>query len=305
LTKVIIDTDPGTDDAMALMMALQSPDLEVMGLTTVGGNATLAHTTRNALRVLEYLDRTEVPVHAGASRPLKGGFQYAYYFHGPGGLTARMPRPSLKPRAASAVDFLLEATRSEPGEVVLIALGPLTNVAKALLEEPRLKERLREIFVMGSAVGVPGNVTPHAEFNFYNDPRAANIVLSSGVPTTLVGLDVCDQVFLEADDVGRFGDSRAESLAARMLKNWFRAQPNGDRYNLCDPLTILAAVQPDLLTYNAAEVSVKESDSEFLGKTEASFGGGRVRVAVAVDVADAMAEFRSMLASGGESSVFR
>ena len=216
-----------------------------------------------------------------------------------------MPRPTLKPRAASAVDYLLEATRSEPGEVVLIALGPFTNVAKALLEEPRLKEWLREIVVMGSTVGVPGNVTPHAEFNIYNDPRAANIVLSSGVPTTLVGLDACDQVFLEADDVGRFGDSRAERLAARMLKNWFRAQPDGSRYSLCDPLAILAAVQPDLLTYKAAEVSAEESDSEFLGKTEASFGDGPVRVTVTVDAADAMAEFRSMLASGVESSAFR
>ncbi|MDA1349353.1 MAG: nucleoside hydrolase [Chloroflexi bacterium] len=140
MTTVIIDTDPGTDDALALMMALQSPDLDVMGLTTVGGNATLAHTTLNALRVLEYLDRTEVPVHAGASHPLKGGFQYAYYFHGPGGLTARMSRPSLKPATGRAVDFLLEATRSEPGEIVLIALRPLTNVAKAMVKEPRLRE---------------------------------------------------------------------------------------------------------------------------------------------------------------------
>lgn len=300
MTRVIIDTDPGTDDALALMMALQSPDLEVMGLTTVGGNASLAHTTRNALRVLEYLDRPEVPVYGGASRPLRSRFHYAYYFHGPGGLTARMPRPILKPRAASAVDFLLEATRSEPGEVVLIALGPLTNVAQALLKEPCLKERLREIVVMGSAVGVPGNVTPHAEFNIYNDPRAANIVLSSGVPTALVGLDVCDQVFLEADDVGKFEDSRAERLAARMLKNWFRAQPDRGRYSLCDPLAILSAVRPDLLTYKTAEVSVEESDAEFLGKTEASFGGGPVRVAVTVDAADAMAEFRSILASGRE-----
>ena len=300
--KVIIDTDPGTDDVLALMMALGDPDREVLGLTTVGGNARLTHTTRNALRVLEYVGRPEIPVLRGASRPLRGRFQYAYYFHGSGGLTARMPRPGLKPEAESAVDFLVETTRSMPGQVVLIALGPLTNVARALSQEPRLGDWLHSLIVMGGAVEVPGNVTAHAEFNIYNDARAANVVLSSGVPTTLVGLDVCDKVYLEDGDLGSLGSSRPEMLADRMLGNWFAARPPGSRYSLCDPLAVVAAVHPKLFIFRAATVAVEEDDADLTGQTRATFGSGHVQVAAGVDLAAALAAFRSMLASEAETS---
>ena len=296
--KVIIDTDPGTDDLLALMMVLGDPDLAVLGLTTVGGNARLAHTTRNTLRVLEYVGRPEIPVFRGASRPLRGRFQYAYYFHGPGGLTARMPRPGLKSEAESATDFIVETARSMPGQVVLIALGPLTNVARGLSQEPRLGDWLHSLVVMGGAVEVPGNVTPHAEFNIYNDARAANVVLSSGVPTTLVGLDVCDKVYLEDGDLGSFGNSGPEVLTTRMLGNWFEARPPGSRYSLCDPLAVVAAVRPELFSFRAASVAVEEDDADLAGQTRATFGSGHVQVAADVDAPAALAAFRSMLASG-------
>ena len=144
MTKVVIDTDPGTDDALALMMALNSTELEVLGLTTVGGNATMAHTTRNTLRLLEYLGRSEIPVYRGASRPLRGRFEYAYSHHGPGGLTVRLPLPRFRPKTLRAPDYIAKAARLLAGELVLIALGPLTNIARAITREPRVNPESTE-----------------------------------------------------------------------------------------------------------------------------------------------------------------
>lgn len=196
MLKVLIDTDPGTDDALALIMALNSRDLDVRGITTVGGNATLADTTRNALRLLEYLDAPDardpqLPVARGSARPLSGKFHYGYYFHGPAGLGVRLPAPLTRPHYLTAPEFISKLADDYGGELVVIALGPLTTIATALIQQPNLASSLKEIVVMGGAVEVPGNVTPRAEFNFYNDPRVADIVLSAGIPITLVPLDVC------------------------------------------------------------------------------------------------------------------
>ena len=177
MKTTVIDTDPGTDDAIALMMALGSPELDILGLTTVGGNAPLAQTTRNALRVLEYMERPDVEVFRGSARPLRGRFHYAHYFHGPGGLTVRLPVPVTRPAPQRAVELLVERARAFRGEFTAIALGPLTNLARAIKKDRRLVDWTDEIVVMGGAVEVPGNVTAHAEFNIYNDPAAAEIVL--------------------------------------------------------------------------------------------------------------------------------
>ena len=202
MTKVVIDTDPGTDDALALIMALNSPDLDVQGLTTIGGNASLAHTTRNALRLLEQLGRPEIPVYRGAARPLTGKFHYGYYYHGAGGLTVRLPRSASEPGPLRAPEYIASLAHTFSGELVLIALGPLTNIARALTSEPKLKEWVKEIVIMGGAVDVPGNASPFAEFNIYNDPVASSQVLASGIPITLVGLDVCNCVHVTRDENG-------------------------------------------------------------------------------------------------------
>ena len=295
MKRVIIDTDPGTDDALAVMMALNSPDLDVLGVTTVGGNATLAHTTRNALRLVEYLGRP-VPVYRGSARPLKGTFRYAYYFHGPAGLGVRLPEPSWAPRPVRAPEAVVALGSANRGELVIVALGPLTNVAKALAREPRLTQWTKELVVMGGAVGVPGNVTPFAEFNVYNDPEAANVVLSSGIPTTLVGLDVCTRTVVTGEEDPWFpGRSGTARLANRLLGNWFRAHPGGDTYDLCDPLAIVAAVDPDVLSYRDADVTVV-TDGPERGRTVARYGGGPVKVATEVDVEAAKASMRRCLA---------
>ena len=296
MTKVIIDTDPGTDDALALTMALNEPTLEILGLSTVGGNASLAHTTRNALGLLEYMGRSEIPVFRGAARPLRGRFAYGYYYHGPTGLTVRLPSPKSQPKALRAPDYIVSMARSLPGELVVLALGPLTNVARAMNREPRLKDWIKGLVVMGGAVAVPGNVTAHAEFNIYNDPAAADLVFSSGVPLTLVGLDVCDQVYVGRDN-GAWpeGQSRSEVLARKILTHWLAAHGESERYNLCDPLALVALLRPDLLACKQAKVAVETEIEERLGATAASYGKGNVKVATDVRVTEAKETIRDLL----------
>ena len=163
--KLMIDTDPGVDDAIAILMALASPEVEIVGLTSVGGNVPLARSTRNALALLQATGYEEIPIAKGASRPLQGTFKYAPQFHGPGGLSIRLPDPRITPVRQSAVEFLRDQITRESGKTVLLALGPLTNIAQLLCEYPDSLEQVKNIVAMGGAVNVPGNATPYAEFN--------------------------------------------------------------------------------------------------------------------------------------------
>ncbi|MDP3063536.1 MAG: nucleoside hydrolase [Chloroflexota bacterium] len=282
--KLLIDTDPGTDDLIALLMALRSPELEVVGVTTVGGNARLAHTTRNALRILEHIGRADVPVAPGASRPLRGRFTYAYDFHGPAGLTARLPLPQTRPTPGRASDFIYRTLAASPGRVSILALGPLTNLARLLRKHPGAKRLMGELVVMGGAVGVPGNVTPHAEFNVFNDPLAAQEVLASGIPITLVDLRVCRQALFRKADLARLGGKgRAAELALRVLKGWFRLHPKREAYDLCDPLATGVLLDPTLVTTEAVSLGVDVSDGPERGKTYVAATPGPVHVTREVD----------------------
>ena len=302
-TKAIIDTDPGADDALALMMALAAPEVDVLGLTTVGGNASLANTTRNALRLLHYLGREDVPVFRGAATPLEGKFRYAPYYHGRGGLPVRLPRSACGALAVRAADYLVSVASALRGELTVIALGPLTNVARAITREPRFSEWVKGVVVMGGAVEVPGNVTPHAEFNIYNDAHAANVVFSSGIPVTLIGLDVCNPVFLHKQDLDALDAGHAASeLQRRIVTEWFALHPESETFSLCDPLTIAATIKPELLAYRTASVRTEATDATRLGKTTAEYGSGSVRVASEVHAAEAKAEIIAMLRRPGASS---
>ena len=284
MNRVIIDTDPGTDDAIALIAALNSPELDVAALTTVTGNASLQDATRNALGLLASLRRPDIRVYIGADTPLIGHFVFAENYHGPGGMTIQLPESEELPAAVPAERYISAAVKNSDEELAIIALGPLTNVAVAIEREPEIKDRIKEIFVMGGAVEVGGNVTPYAEFNIYDDPRAANIVLDSGIPTTLVGLDVCERVAFGKNDTDwKAGASTGERLAARIMEGWFEIHPERDRYVLCDPLTVAAAVAPDLLTYRQAKITVDE-EGEQKGRTRADYDAGNIKVAVDVDV---------------------
>ena len=282
MTKYIIDTDPGTDDAVAFIAALNSPELDVLALTTVGGNASLEDTTRNALDLMTHLGRPDMPVYRGADTPLTGEFPFAYDFHGPGGLSIPLPDSKSTPRPEPAADYLHTAARNHSGELVILALGPLTNIAQALLDRPDLRNRIKELVVMGGAVEVPGNITPYAEFNTYCDPRAANVVFQSGVPVTLIGLDVCRQVFFTREGDWPSGSSPSERTAARLIQGWFDIHPDRDHFDLCDPLAIAAALDPSLIEYRRATVHADE-DGETKGRTIADYDSGDINVALHVD----------------------
>lgn len=300
MRTVIVDTDPGTDDALALMMAMNTPGLLIEGITTVGGNATLSDTTDNALRLVEHLDgrKSAIPVAVGAGQPLRGSFTHAYHVHGADGLGVPLPAPTLKPLGMSAVEFMADRAAEAAGKLTLIALGPLTNVAAALDTYPDLLGALAEVVVMGGAFEVPGNVTPYAEFNIHEDPWAADAVFASGVPVTVVGLDVTRQTSMHRRDGPQWfeGASRSALLGNRILANRFRERSEAREFYLHDPLAVAAAIEQDVLTCRPAQVSVV-TDGDERGRTVARYGDGTVRVAVGVDVERAVKLVRDLISS--------
>ena len=215
---VFIDCDPGHDDAIALLLALASPELELLGVTTVSGNQTLEKTTANALKVLEYVEREDVPVAAGADRPLVRERFVAAYAHGESGLDGpELPAPRTAPVEAHAVDFLAERVLGSRAPVTLIPVGPLTNVALLLARHPDAADRVERIVLMGGAIG-EGNVTPAAEFNIWADPEAARRVFESGLDVTMIGLDVTHRALVGRAHDGRLrAAGRAGTLVAELL----------------------------------------------------------------------------------------
>jgi pyrimidine-specific ribonucleoside hydrolase len=205
-TPILLDCDPGHDDAIALLLALASPELELLGVTTVAGNQTLEKTTANALRVLEFAGRGDVPVAAGADRPLARELFVAAYVHGESGLDGpSLPEPQGEPVAEHAVDFLAERIAASERPVTLVPVGPLTNIALLLERRPEAAANVERIVLMGGAIA-EGNVTPAAEFNVYVDPEAAWRVFRSGLLVTMIGLDVTHEALMT--------DAHAERLRA-------------------------------------------------------------------------------------------
>jgi inosine-uridine nucleoside N-ribohydrolase len=200
---VLIDCDPGHDDAMAILLALASPELDVLGITTVHGNTTLENTTANALRVLELAGRTDVPVAAGAERPLLRRPVVAAAAHGESGLDGpELPPATGAPVAEHAVDFIAAKLLAASERVTVVPIGPLTNIALLLARHPRAAARIERIVLMGGAIA-EGNVTPAAEFNVWADPEAAARVFASGLDVTMIGLDVTHRALLTADHAAR------------------------------------------------------------------------------------------------------
>jgi len=194
--RIILDTDPGVDDAMAIFLALRSPELKVEAITAVSGNVPLSFTLPNALRLVEIAGRPDVPVAGGAATPLVRRLVTAHYVHGNNGLGGvEFPEPKLKAVAEPAAELIHRVVHENPGEITIVAVGPLTNVATALKSDPGLAAKIKGIVVMGGSLS-GGNITPAAEFNFYVDPEAARMVFDAGVPLVMVGLDVTHKVLL-------------------------------------------------------------------------------------------------------------
>ena len=280
--EIIIDCDPGHDDALAILLALASAEeVEVLAITAVAGNVPLALTAANARAVVELAGRRDLPVHAGCARPLVRELVTAEYIHGRSGLDgADLPAPTLPLAAAHALDALIELVRARPpGSVTLCTLGPLTNVGMALLKAPDLAPRLKEIVLMGGAVG-EGNITPAAEFNIYVDPHAAKLVFDAGVPLTMFGLDVTHQALVTP---ARLAAIRAlgtpVSAAVTGLLEFYNiyAQTRRGRPGapLHDPCTIAWLLRPELFSGRACHVAIETRGEHTLGRTVVDWSGRR------------------------------
>jgi inosine-uridine nucleoside N-ribohydrolase len=292
---LVLDVDTGTDDALALAYAVASPEIELVAITTVAGNVDVEKTTANTLSVLDWLGAGDVPVHRGASRPLVRPHRDAIYFHDEGGLGgARLPTStrSIGPDRGPAA--LIRLARQRPGELTLVALGPLTNLAIALNVEPRLPELLKSVVVMGGAYTVPGNTTPAAEFNILVDPEAANQVFAASFPTlTAVGLDVTEQVALTRDDWNAVNMGSCLPRTATLLREVGRSafsKLGRDQFALHDPLSVAVAIDPSLIAVRELEIAVDTVEPE-LGRTRIT-GPGTMRVAASVDSMRALEDFR-------------
>jgi inosine-uridine nucleoside N-ribohydrolase len=263
-TPILLDCDPGHDDAIALLLALGSPELELRGVTTVAGNQTLEKTTANALRVLEYVGREDIPVAAGADRPLLRDLHVAANVHGETGLDGPdLPPPRGKPVDQHAVDFLAE--RIEPG-VVLVPVGPLTNVALLLARYPEM--RPDRIVLMGGAIA-EGNVTPAAEFNIWADPEAAARVFASGIELTMVGLDVTHKALFTRRHAERL-ESRAGTMVRELLEFYgrFHAEVYGfDGSPIHDALAVAQVFRPDLVETKHRGVKIDTESELSRGRT--------------------------------------
>jgi pyrimidine-specific ribonucleoside hydrolase len=276
-TPVILDVDPGHDDAVAIMLACGAPGLDLLALTTIAGNVPLEKTTRNALRILSLIGHTDVPVAAGASSPLRRPLHTAEDIHGESGLDGpEIPDPSFEADERSATELVADTLKATPEPVTLIPTGPLTNIATFLREYPELKSRIARISLMGGSIGL-GNTTPAAEFNVYVDPEAAREVFESGLPIVMCGLDVTHQADTGPAErealrsLGRVGGVITELLQF-FAANYKRAF-GFDASPLHDPVAVAAVMEPSLLKTRPMRVDV-ECESELTrGETVCDFYG--------------------------------
>jgi len=275
---VILDVDPGHDDAIAIMLACGAPELDVRAVTTVAGNVPLEKTTRNALKVLSFLGRTGIPVGAGAAAPLVRTLRTAEHIHGESGLDgADLPEPAFVPDGRDAVRLTADVVGESPEPVTLLPVGPLTNVATFLEEHPCLKQNIRRVVLMGGSIG-PGNVTPAAEFNVYVDPEAARIVFESGLPITMVGLDVTREATAGPEEVERLRSMGRAGEVAAGLATYYYARAYRKTYGLTappihDPVAVVAVVEPAILRTQPMRVEVECEGALTRGETVCDFYG--------------------------------
>lgn len=282
--RILIDTDPGQDDAIAILTALASPEIDVLGICSVAGNVPLALTTRNVLKICELAGRTDVPVHAGAAAPLVRPLVTAESVHGDTGLNGPdLPTPRMAPGSQHAVDFMIEVLRREPaGTVTLCALGPMTNLAMAFERAPDIVPRVAGIVAMGGGRSEGGNITPVAEFNIYADPHAARAVLASGVPIVLHPLDVTHRAVTSGDRIASFralgtrvGNAVAEMLAFAQAFDMERYGTDGGP--LHDPNVIAFLIRPEIYRGRFVNVEVETGSELTMGQTVVDWWGATDR----------------------------
>jgi|TARA_B110000037_G_scaffold176501_1_gene201508 purine nucleosidase len=268
--KVIIDTDPGNDDAIAILLAIASPEIDLLGITAVVGNVPVAITSRNARMICEMASREYIPVYNGEDKPLKKPQVTGEDAHGRSGLEGvEIVEPKFPPESKHAVDLIIESVLSNEGEISICAMGPLTNIARAFEREPRLPKMIKELVIMGGSKFQGGNITPMAEFNFYVDPHAADIVFKSGANITLAPLDVTFQARMEEEWIHRLADAGDIGKFARdILMPSYRF--NSERYEgeyapLHDPFTVAYIIDPSLFKKRPVRVSIETESPLCMG----------------------------------------
>jgi purine nucleosidase len=279
--KIIFDTDPGQDDMAAILLALASRDeIEVLGIVAVAGNVPLSHTSRNALRICALAGRSDVPVFAGSEQPMGRKLVTAEHVHGKTGLDGPdLPEPKIKLQAKPGVDHIVETIRaSAKGEITLVTLGPLTDIALALNRAPEIAGKIREIVMMAGAYFEGGNITPTAEFNVYVDPTAADIVLKSGIPIVMMPLDVTHRVLVTPPRMERLfalGNRSGKALAEALSfsRNFDIKKYGWDGAPLHDPTTIAYLLKPALFQGRDINVSIETQSELTIGMTVADYWG--------------------------------
>lgn len=291
--KIIIDSDPGQDDAVAILLALASPELEVLGITAVAGNVPLKLTQKNARIVCELAGRPDVPVFAGCDAPMMRKLVTAEHVHGKSGLDGpQLPEPTMPLQDQHAVDFIIETLRDEPvGTVTLVPLGPLTNIATAFARAPDIVDRVQEIVLMGGAYFEVGNITPAAEFNIFVDPESAEIVFKSGEALVVMPLDVTHKALTTRPRVEAFRNLGTKP--GRMVAEWtdFFERFDKEKYSsegapLHDPCTIAYLVKPELFSGREINVEIETRSELTMGMTVADWWGVTDRPANALFMGD-------------------
>ncbi|WP_171129890.1 MULTISPECIES: nucleoside hydrolase [unclassified Ruegeria] len=279
--KIIIDTDPGQDDAVAILLALASPDeIEVLGLTAVAGNVPLELTAKNARIVCELAGRPDIPVYAGCDRPMNRELVTAEHVHGKTGLDGPvLPDPEMPLADGHGVDFIIDTLRAHaPGTVTLCPLGPLTNIATAFEKAPDIVERVQQIVLMGGAYFEVGNITPAAEFNIYVDPQAADIVFKSGADIVVMPLDVTHEALVtpHRNDAFRALDSKVGHAVAEMtdfFERFDKEKYGSDGAPLHDPCVTAYLIQPELFSGRFVNVQIETTSPLTMGMTVADWWG--------------------------------
>lgn len=270
---LIIDCDPGTDDAVALLLAFASPEFDLLGVTTVAGNLPLTVTSTNALKICEVAGRVQTPVYAGCGQPLLRQLVTAAHVHGDTGLGgADLPAPDKQVEDQHAVDFIVETLLASDGDVTLAALGPLTNIATAMARAPEIVPKIWQIVLMGGSIG-KGNVTPDAEFNMHVDPHAAAVVFSARAPVVMIGLDVTHQALATETHIAAFEalGNNAGLAVARLLRPIDGRPLEHDGVPLHDPCVMAYLLRPDLFTGRPAQVTVVAQRVPEAGRTDVVF----------------------------------
>jgi len=275
--KIILDTDPGTDDAMAMMLALHSPELDLRAITVVAGNVTTAQGLDNAMRMVSLANRCDIPVAAGAVHPLLQRLITAEFWHGKNGLAnIELPPSKCKPSERFAPDLIIQMVHASPQAITLVPVGPLTNIALAVLKDPSIVPLVKEVVLMGGSIS-GGNVNAAAEANIYNDPEAAQIVLQAGWPLTMVGLDVGDKTLLSKKYLAQLGQTHGpvNDFIYRVAKYLIdlSAQFNSPGTPMYDPLAVGVAIDSGLVKAPEMHVDIETRGEFTRGETVANRHG--------------------------------